>query len=266
MKKPILQIAFVLILSLTAISYYSFSPVEIEIYGIELKKANVKEFLGEQNNVCKNDSSQPVSRYYYFNNKESYREVDSAVALDSAKQRILLIGDSMTEGIMRALKDYCEVNNHKLLSVVWVSSSISGWCKSKRLQNYVKQYSPTYVMIVLGSNELFVPNSPSREKNIKELVAQAEPAKVIWIGPPNWKPDKGLYDQLIEVLGEKRVFVSKKLSFERQKDGIHPTFKSSRYWTEAISDWIMSKSECKILLKKPDINFDSKPEVIYFNN
>jgi hypothetical protein len=186
--------------------------------------------------------------------------------VDSTSQRILLIGDSMTEGIMRAMTDYCDANNHKLMSIVWVSSSISGWCKSKRLQSYASKFKPTYVMIVLGSNELFVPNSPVREKYIRELITQAEPAKVVWIGPPNWKPDKGIYDQLIEVLGEKRVFVSKKLAFERQKDGIHPTFKSSRYWTEAISEWIMDESKYKIKLKKPDNNKEVKPEVIYYNN
>jgi hypothetical protein len=172
----------------------------------------------------------------------------------------------MTEGIMRAMNDYCQANHHQLFSVVWTSSSIHGWCKSGRLKSFVQKFNPTYVMIVLGSNELFVPNSPSRENSIKELLTQAEPAKIIWIGPPNWKPDKGIYSQLVEVLGERRVFLSKNLSFERQKDGIHPTYKSSRYWTEAISEWIMSESLYKIKLSKPEITSDIRPEVIYYNN
>jgi len=201
-----------------------------------------------------------------MNGKNVTAQKDSIAAVDSTSQRILLIGDSMTEGIMRTMTDYCEANNHKLMSIVWVSSSIGGWCKSKRLQSYASKFKPTYVMIVLGSNELFTPNSPTREKYIRELISQAEPAKVVWIGPPNWKPDAGIYDQLIEVLGEKRVFVSKKLSFERQKDGIHPTFKSSRFWTEAISEWIMDESMYKIKLKKPENTKDLKPEVIYYNN
>jgi len=263
MKNPLVQVCIVLIITIAAITFYASSPLKLQFFGIDLKKADLTELL--QNNISQKENiSKEIHSYELADFGNIY--ADSASSIDSTEQRILLIGDSMTEGIMRAMNDYCQANHHQLFSVVWTSSSIHGWCKSGRLKSFVERFSPTYVIIILGSNELFVPNSPARENSIKELLAQAEPAKIVWIGPPNWKPDKGIYSQLLEVLGERRVFLSKNLSFERQKDGIHPTYKSSRYWTEAISEWIMSESMYKIVLNKPGISSDIRPEVIYYNN
>jgi hypothetical protein len=263
MNKFLLQVALVFFFAIVLIFIHGYSGHKIEIFSIELKKAPVEIVSADIpfphiTRVIYQDSSQ--------NDTETGLNSDRAITLDSNKQRILLIGDSMTEILVKALSNYCEENHHNLKSVVWVSSSISGWNKSQRLKNFVNEYNPTFVMIVLGSNELFTPNSPAREKNIKELISQADPADIVWIGPPNWKPDKGLYDQLVDVLGSDRVFESKNLTFKRQKDGIHPTFESSGYWTDAISEWIMDKSRHKIILNKPSLSYFSKPDIRYFKN
>ncbi|MDE6417163.1 MAG: hypothetical protein K2K68_09095, partial [Duncaniella sp.] len=47
--------------------------------------------------------------------------------IDSAAQRILIIGDSMLEGLNPRLAAYAAANGHTLNSVIWYSSTTAYW-------------------------------------------------------------------------------------------------------------------------------------------
>ena len=57
--------------------------------------------------------------------------------LDTVPQRILLIGDSMLEGLSPRLAAYAQQNNHKLFTVIWYSSSSRIWATSQNIEKYI---------------------------------------------------------------------------------------------------------------------------------
>jgi len=172
--------------------------------------------------------------------------------VDTSKQRILLIGDSMLEGLMRRLKDYTEYNGHDLKPVIWYSSTTEIFGRCDTLAWFVKQFNPTYVIMVLGANELFIRNiKENRDKYVKNILKQIGNRKYIWVGPPNWKDDTGINDMILENVGSKRFFPSKNLKYKRGRDGAHPVYESSYMWMDSITSYIMKKSMYKIRLDVP---------------
>ncbi len=167
-------------------------------------------------------------------------------------QRILLIGDSMLEGLMRRLKDYTAYNNHKIKTVIWYSSSTKWYGNSDTLKYYINQFKPTYVFLVLGANELFISDIiKKRQKFVNHIKKQLVGVKYIWIGPPNWKDDTGINKLILKNVGAKRYFPSKNLSYRRTSDGAHPTRSSAAAWMDSVAVWVMKESMYPIMLAKP---------------
>lgn len=177
-------------------------------------------------------------------------KIDSSMLIDSSAQHVLLIGDSMADGLRFPLGNFSKENGHKFTSVAKTSSSIIAW-QGNRLKSLIEEVKPTYVMISLGSNELFTRRLDAYKKFVKNIVDQIGGVNFIWIGPPNWREDYGLTEVLSDGVGEGRFFRSKDLTLKRAGDGIHPRWKEYETWAKAISTWIMTKSRKKILMKLP---------------
>ncbi|MBN1252965.1 MAG: hypothetical protein JXR51_07085 [Bacteroidales bacterium] len=172
--------------------------------------------------------------------------------VDSTSQKILLIGDSMSKWLRYRLQDYCEENNHKLSTVTWVSGNTKWFAKTDTINYYIDKYSASYVILVLGSNELFIKDiSKNRTKFVDEISNKLSKVKWVWIGPPNWKKDSGINKMLMSKLTQDKFFLSENLKFQRQKDGMHPTVKSCSMWVDSIVNWINNTSRSRILLKTP---------------
>ena len=62
-----------------------------------------------------------------------------------------------------------------------------------RLDYYLQQVKPTYVVICLCSNELFVRDLDQREEYIKTIISKIGNVPFVWISPPNWKDDTGIH-------------------------------------------------------------------------
>ncbi len=182
---------------------------------------------------------------------------------DSTPQRILLIGDSMSKWLRYRLQDYCEENGHQLSTVTWVSGNTEWFAQSDTLEYYIKKDSISYVFLVLGSNELFIRDFKKyRAKYVDTIVNKLSGVKWIWVGPPNWKKDKGINDCLLERLGDKKFFLSKDLKFRRQRDGMHPTVSSCSMWVDSVVSWIKNTSTSKIRLNVPDSSYQLKPDAL----
>lgn len=173
--------------------------------------------------------------------------------VDTTSQTVLLFGDSMSENLGLRLADYTNKNGHKLICITWVGSSTHNWASTDTLQHYVQRLHPTHVFVCLGSNELYTTDMKSCERRIRAILAKIGNIPTVWIGPPNWCEDHGYNKLLLEVLGTKRYYPSNKLTFERLKDGRHPTMKSSAMWMDKIVEWMnKGHSVHPFRMEKPD--------------
>jgi len=241
-----------LVITISLIVFYSFSEKELKIpyyknsdtgqtKYLEIKKTGLKKFYYQ---IPDDIIAKKIAVRDTINRKKN--------EMDTTSQRILLIGDSMLEGLMRRLKDYTFYNNHKIKTVVWYSSSTAWYGSSDTLKYYIKRFKPTYVFLVLGANELFVTNIiKKRQKFVNHIKKQLVGVKYIWIGPPNWKDDTGINVLIEKNVGKKRYFPSKNLSYRRTSDGAHPTRSSAAEWMDSIAAWVMKESMYPIMLEKP---------------
>ncbi|MBQ8656745.1 MAG: SGNH/GDSL hydrolase family protein [Prevotella sp.] len=161
--------------------------------------------------------------------------------LDESPQRFLFFGDSMLEGLMRRFGDYAAENGHEVNVVLWYSSSTERWATTRVLEQYMQKYRPTYVVICLGSNELFVRDLPKREQYVADIVGRLDSVPFVWISPPNWRKDTGINDIIIKHVGQSRFFDSRRLTLERGSDHMHPTMRAGAQWMDSVAVWMSSK-------------------------
>jgi len=234
----------ILIVTFAVLAAYSFSAKTIAIGNFEVKKTNISKFIiGD---------TMPKEILFAMPVKEETPQ------MDSSKQVILLIGDSMLEQLRWAMRDYCEANGHELHTVMWYSSQSMWFGQYDTMKYFINKLNPTYVMLVLGANELFVSNiKDTRAEYVKKICNDANPLPFIWVGPPNWKKDTGINDLILRYAKTGRYFPTHTISldnpkFGRYKDGAHPLPSAANYWMDELASWIMEKSDYPILLNKPD--------------
>ena len=167
-------------------------------------------------------------------------------------QTILFIGDSMVEGLSRRLGDYAGENGHKLYTVIWYSSSTERWGTTQTLEHFIAEYKPTYILICLGSNELFINDLANRTQYVQQLVKKIGNIPFVWISPSDWNGDTGINDVIKENVGKGHFFDSRNLKLKRGSDHYHPTWAAAAYWMDTAAKFIRSK-ECAnpLQLNKP---------------
>jgi lysophospholipase L1-like esterase len=157
---------------------------------------------------------------------------------DTSQYRILLTGDSMGDGLFLAWRKLRRQGNFDIRYQPWYGSTTDSWAKTDKLENMIKGYKPTLVIFSLGANQINDHKIAAKEDHIREIVRQMGDAEFVWIGPPNWKEDTGINNLIIKHVGAERFFDSRRLVFERRKDGAHPTAKAAAIWADSISHWI----------------------------
>lgn len=155
-----------------------------------------------------------------------------------ASQRILLIGDSMIEWLRLRLASWCREAGYALYVVIWPSSNLIWWGKSDTLRAFIEKYQPTYVLISLGSNELFVPAIEKRKPYVERLLQQVGDLPMVWIGPPAWREDMGIIAFLRRRMGAGRYFSSERIPMERLEDGAHPTPAEAYRWADTLVGYL----------------------------
>jgi hypothetical protein len=238
---PVLKFVFILAFTFIVLLFYAYKPEPLRIFKSEIKQSGIQEFIAP--------SVLPMGML--FVNTRNKSKVQT-VKMDSTSQRFLLIGDSMLETLGYRLNDYCRKNHHTMNSVIWYSSSSLWYGNCDTLSYFIKKFDPTYVILVLGANELFIRDIRSRDKLVKNIIRQMGEKRFIWVGPPNWKEDTGINDLILRNTGPMRYYPSKKLKYERFKDGAHPTKKSGYMWMDSVAKFIMNKSMYPVLLNYPD--------------
>jgi hypothetical protein len=149
--------------------------------------------------------------------------------------RVLMFGDSMvTSGLGVYLEERVRALGGTWSHISKPSSTTVSWADGRDLQELVARARPDVVVIALVSNELFVPNPRARIYAIREIIKRVGARPCLWIGPPSWRPDKGIVAVVRETASPCRFFDSAQLPLERQSDGIHPTLHGGRAWGEAV--------------------------------
>lgn len=164
------------------------------------------------------------------------------VSAPDTSRNILFVGDSMLEGLCRRFIDYADQNAHTLNTVIWYSSSTKLWADTDTLNHFIKKFNPDYIVVCLGGNELFVKDIDKRKKYIQTMVSKIGNIPFVWISPPNWKPDTGINDAIISVVGRDRYFDSRTLELERGSDHRHPTYPAAALWMDTIARWMQSSA------------------------
>lgn len=176
-----------------------------------------------------------------------------AEAADTTKQRLLIIGDSMTQLLALRLSDYANKNGHTLTCVTWNGSGTKQWSETDTLIHYMRTVKPTHVFICLGSNELYSADLKNIRRRAEAIIQKVGKVPYTWVGPPNWAEDKGINTVLEQVSGKRHFFLSKGLKLPRQKDGRHPTYQGGVIWTDHLVSWLKSgKAAHPFALEKPE--------------
>ena len=243
-----LKLAAILVIPMLFLSLYSFYEGEIG-WNFTLQKADIAGHF-----VVKEAAIDLQPEQDSFTKK-----ITTTVVCDTASQRILFIGDSMLEGLSKRLRQYVAENNHELLTVIWYSSSTKVWGQySDTLAYFIRDFQPTYVFVCLGANELFISNPEKNESYIKQILAQIGDIPYIWIGPPNWKDDTGINAVMEKTVAPNHFFPSKRLQYERSKDGAHPTMTSAAKWMDSIAVWMNDSINYRIPMRFPQADVQSK--------
>jgi lysophospholipase L1-like esterase len=149
--------------------------------------------------------------------------------------RVLMFGDSMvTSGLGVYLEERVREVGGKWMHISKPSSTTVSWADGHDLPDLIARARPDVVIIALLSNELFVPNPRARIYAVREIMKHIGARPCLWVGPPSWRPDKGIVAVARETATSCRFFDSASLDLERQSDGIHPTNHGGRVWGDAV--------------------------------
>ena len=217
----------------------------VNALGVELKSSGIVERLTRE--------VEPATAVEALSVTETEGRAEPA-KVDTTSQSILIIGDSMLEGLNPRLAAYADENGHRLNSVIWYSSTSKYWGTCDTLGVYLRKFKPTFIFISLGANELFVRNiAQERDGYVKSLLRQIGDIPYLWIGPPNWKKDTGINDLIAKNVKPGCFFLSDGMHFERQKDGAHPTHQSAALWMDSIARWMPLHGAHPIKMDKPKV-------------
>ncbi len=229
---------------------------KISVLGHDFKTATVMQQLTRLPEITDHKKSLPVDSLLPFASIADTVVTPAPkfpVPVDTASKTILFFGDSMLEGLSPRLAAYCQKNGHKLYTVIWYSSTTQVWGDCDTLSTFIRQYKPDYVIACLGANELFVRDIAAKRKApLRHLLNEIGDRPLLWIGPPNWKKDTGINALIEETLEPGQFFLSDGMTFQRKKDGAHPTASSAALWMDSVIRWMPEHCAHPIRLELPE--------------
>ncbi|MBF1499585.1 MAG: SGNH/GDSL hydrolase family protein [Prevotella pallens] len=233
MREPI-KILLLLVIALAIVLGYAFVPEEIAFGTFSLKKISLTQLrLSPHNNTT--SQTHPTKPKLFRHH-----------------QTFLFIGDSMVEGLSRRLGDYAEENGHKLYTVIWYASTTEKWAKSQTIEHFINEYKPSYILLCLGSNELFVNDLDAREAYIKTILTKLGNFPYVWIGPASWNGDTGIIDLIKKHTQQGCFFDSRGLKLKLGPDHYHPTWQAAALWLNKVATFMNSpKATYPVVLNIP---------------
>ena len=157
--------------------------------------------------------------------------------------RLLLIGDSMAEGLSPHLKALATDAALPYVGAGVQGATIERWSGSQWLGLSLEDYEPTLVLIALGTNDAFSQYTPEQvAAAMRSLMERLPPdAEIVWIGPPTLPDSYGGRSPNAAILEAVRdeapyYFDSEDWVIPRGPDDLHPTAHGYAGWAGAIWD------------------------------
>lgn len=242
-----------LVIAFIAILAYAIQPTKWAFAGFPMEKLNIPFCSVSDSSASGADTAANA----FAKNKPNVSN-EHLQPTDTTSQTVLFIGDSMIEGLARRFAHYAEGNGHSLFAVVWYGSTTKSWAETSTLDHFIELRKPTFIVICLGSNELFVNDVERRQSYVATIKKKIGDIPYIWIGAPDWKGDTGINDMIQKEVGQSRYFDSRQLVIKRGKDNIHPTFSAASLWADSIAQWMSStRTQHPIVMEQPS-NSDAK--------
>lgn len=153
---------------------------------------------------------------------------------------VLHIGDSMAGALGVALNDELKQRKVKGMLRFKAATYIPGWAWGKELPLYLAQVKPDLVLITLGTNEVKMPDPTMRAPTIRKLVGLLGGRPCVWIAPPVWAPEKGLYQVIRDNIAPCRYMDTERVypDMPRLGDKIHPSINARKEWAKRVVNWL----------------------------
>ena len=162
----------------------------------------------------------------------------------SGGARVLLLGDSLAQGLGPPLARLAEATGVSLVARGIQSSTIRQWLAGASLVDAVRQSEPSLTLVCLGTNDMGAADAGAEGRRAGELIDtlfQSSAATVAWIGPPSLPVDKSAFRAALAAMcspREVRIFDSQALDLARTPDRIHMTSAGYRAWAASIAAWV----------------------------
>lgn len=160
----------------------------------------------------------------------------------TADTRLLLIGDSLAQGLMPHMRELAAEEGIAAFDGRGVvGSRLDQWSDSAWLDETLASFGPTLVLVSLGTNdEATAPGAVARQADdLETLLAKiaSAGATIAWIGPPTLPfPRQGVSEMIEESV--RYYFPSEELEIPRAPDGLHPNVQGYAGWAGAIWSWL----------------------------
>lgn len=157
--------------------------------------------------------------------------------------RLLLIGDSFAAGLGPHIKSLAREEGIDYLGKGIVGSRIDQWATGTHqawLTQTLRSYSPTLVLVSLGTNDEYGGCTDGRERWIRALVGELEEsgAQVAWIGMPTLPREETCHIRQSAASAAEHYFQSDHLKIPRGPDQLHPTAAGYAGWAGSIWRWL----------------------------
>ena len=238
----------------------------VSVFGFELRDGGFAEVFRPRAEVAQLSDQPSVALPVDTAACDTIEAPADTVRVDTTIHTVLIVGDSMLEGLGPRLAAYADANGFTLYSVIWYSSTSEYWGRSTKLSDYMRRLKPDFVFICLGANELFVRNiEQSRTKYVEKIIADLGDTPYLWIGPPNWKPDTGINALIERYAAPGCYYRSAELVLERAADGAHPTHDAANRWTDSVVDWMSAHAPVMPPLERPQAT-TARPKRVFVHS
>jgi lysophospholipase L1-like esterase len=158
---------------------------------------------------------------------------------------ILHVGDSFAGSLGVPLGKRFKAAGMRTVLEFETASYVPTWASGKELPAYIDKYRPSLVIVTLGANEMELVNPEQRASAVKRLVGKLGGRPCVWVIPPLWKPDTGIFNVIRQNAAPCRILESDEIvkNLTRQKDNIHPNDPAREIWADAVLAWLARERE-----------------------
>jgi lysophospholipase L1-like esterase len=174
------------------------------------------------------------------------------------KQRVLLVGDSLSVGLKSPLGNLIKQTGAAFDHVGRVGTRIDQWASTtkddgKNLDSALASFKPTIVVVSLGTNDE-APRKGNKNYDVwkkqqaafKALVAKFGDARLFWLGPPeNSFMDPEFRKSLQRAVGPDAYFTPP-ADLKKGKDNLHPVPSAYKQWASAAMDWLKNRTQTSV--------------------